>query len=88
MLHITYYTYCKYKYYTLNSCLRNLNTNVTLNDCLFGSVKLTNNADPDKYKYSGCSIGCDSHSELSFIDESMGRNVIIYFSSYELILAH
>ena len=24
----------------------------TLSDCLFGAVKLTKNADPDKYKYS------------------------------------
>ena len=26
-----------------------LNTNFTLADCLFGVVKLTKNADPDKY---------------------------------------
>ena len=29
-----------------------MNTYFTLNNCLFGSVKLTKNADPDKYKYS------------------------------------
>ena len=33
----------------LNPWLRNLNTDFTLNNCLFGSVKLTTNADPDKY---------------------------------------
>ena len=37
-----------------NSCilspwLRNLNTDFTLNNCLFGSVKLTKNADPGKH---------------------------------------
>ena len=38
---------------SLTPWLRNLSTDFTLNDCLFGSVKLTKNADPDKYKYSG-----------------------------------
>ena len=44
--------------------LKNLNTDFTLNNCLFGSVKLTKDADPDKYKYSGYSIGFNSHSEF------------------------
>ena len=35
----------------------NLNTYFRLNNCLFGSVKLTKNADPDKYKYSGYDMG-------------------------------
>ena len=56
--------------YSRNSCLRNLNTDYKLNNCFFGSVKLTKNADPDKYKYSGCSIGFDSCSEFSFTDEA------------------
>ena len=30
-----------------------LNTKVTLNNCLFGSVKWAKNVDLDKYKYSG-----------------------------------
>ena len=30
-----------------------------LENCLFGVVKLTNNIDIDKYKYSGCGIGFD-----------------------------
>ena len=30
-----------------------LNTDITLKGCLFGAVKQTKNADPDKYKYSG-----------------------------------
>ena len=36
----------------LNPWLGNLNTYFTLKNCLFGSAKLTKNADPDKYKYS------------------------------------
>ena len=33
--------------------LRNLNTAFIIDDCLFGAVKLTKNADPDKQAYSG-----------------------------------
>ena len=64
--------------YLLNPWLRNLNTDFTLNNCFFGSVKLTKNADPDKYKYIGYSIGFDSCSEFLFIDGSIGKNVIIF----------
>ena len=39
--------------HTLTPCLTNLNTDFTLKNCLFESVKLTKNADLDKYKYSG-----------------------------------
>ena len=64
--------------YELTPWLRNLNTNFTLNNCLFGSVKLTKNADPDKYKYSGYNIGFNSRSKFLFVDGSMERNVIIF----------
>ena len=64
--------------YMLNPWLRNLNTDFTLNNCLFGSVKLTKNADPDKYKYRSYSIEFDSGSEFSLSGGSMGRNVIIF----------
>ena len=37
---------------TLGPQLKNLNTDFTLGICLFGSVKLTKNADLDKYKYT------------------------------------
>ena len=58
--------------------LNNLNTDFTLKNCLFGSVQVTKNADIDKYKYSGYSIGFDSRSEPLFADGSMGTNVIIF----------
>ena len=45
---------------------------------MFGAVKLAINADPDKYKYSGYSIGFDSRSEFSLPDGSMGKNAIIF----------
>ena len=50
----------------------------TLKDCLFGGVKLTKNADPDKFVYSGYGIRLDSRSEFSFPDGSMDKNVIIF----------
>ena len=40
----------------LNPQLGRLNMSFPLDDCLFGSVKLTNNADLDKYKYSDYGI--------------------------------
>ena len=36
----------------------------TLKNCLFGTVTLTENADIDKYKYSGCGIGFDRRSSF------------------------
>ena len=45
---------------------------------MFGAVKLTKNADPDKYKYTGYIIGFYSRSEFSLPDGSMGKNVIIF----------
>ena len=61
---------------TLNPQLRNLNTDLKLGDCLFGSVKLTKIADLDRYKYSGYGIGFDSRSKFSLPD--IGKNVIIF----------
>ena len=45
---------------------------------MLGAVKLTKNADPDKYKYSSYGMEFDSRSEFSLPDGSMGKNVIIY----------
>ena len=50
----------------------------TLKHCLFGFVKLTKNADPDKYKYIGHGIGLDSRSKFLFTSGSMRKNVIIF----------
>ena len=45
--------------------------------CLFGGVKLTKNADSDKYSYSGYGIGFDTQIECSLSDDSVGKNTII-----------
>ena len=46
-----------YVFYQLDTWLRHSNTDLTLDNCLFGSVKLGNNVDPDKYGYSGYGTG-------------------------------
>ena len=48
----------------------------TLENCLFGSVKLTKNADIDKYGYSGYGIGFDRNTSFS-VGNEIGKNVII-----------
>ena len=64
--------------YTLGPQIRDLNTDFTLGNCLFGSVKLIKNANLDKYKYTGYGIEFDSRSEFLFTDGSYGKNVIIF----------
>ena len=39
----------------------NISSYRTLENCLFGEVSLTKNANIDKYKYSGYGIGFDRH---------------------------
>ena len=64
--------------YTLSPELRSLNAEFTSGNCLFGSVKLTKNTDPDKYLYTGYGIGFNLGSDFSLRDGSMGKNVIIF----------
>ena len=70
--------------FTLGSQLRNLTTDFTLVNCLFGSVKLNMNADLDKSKYNGYDIGFDSRSEFLFTDGSYGKNDIIFRADMSL----
>ena len=53
---------------------------------MFGTVKLTKNADPDKYEYSGYGIGFDAHLQFSWSDGSSGfKNVVIFWCWNEFI---
>ena len=54
--------------YTLDWWSRDLNTDFTLGNCLFGSVKLTKNVVPDKYKYSS----------WQYLAVAWKKNVIIF----------
>ena len=52
---------------------------------MFGAVKLTTNADPDKYKYSRYGIGFDASGRLLLSDGSgFGKNVIMFDADMSL----
>ena len=57
--------------------LINFNTDFTLRNCLFESLKLTNNPDLAKYKYTAYEIGVYSREEYSLPDSRVSKNVII-----------
>ena len=54
-----------------------INSGVTLQNCLFGAVKLTINADTDKYKYSGYGTRFGSRGSFTHPSREFGKNVII-----------
>ena len=56
---------------------RTNNSDVILENCLFGVVKLTKNADIDKHKYSGYVIGFDSKGSFTHPSGGFGKNFII-----------
>ena len=65
-----------YIVYKLDSIINN--SSVTLENCLFGAVKLTKNADINKYKYSGYGIGFDSKGNFSHPRGGDCKNVVIF----------
>ena len=67
-----------YIVYEYNICSQDSNAEFTLKDCLFGAVKLTKIANPNKYSYSGYRIRFDSRSLFSIINFDWGKNVIIF----------
>ena len=62
----------------------NISDYPTLENCLFGAVSLTKNADIDKYKYSGYGIGFDRHGSFSSPGIGLGRSVIIFGADMSL----
>ena len=64
--------------YELDSWPRDLGTDFTLGGYLFRGIKLTKNADPDKYSCSGYGIGLDTRIEYSLPDGRVGKNVIVF----------
>ena len=50
----------------------------TLENCFFGAVTLTKNADIDKYGSSGYGIRFDRKGSFSFPSVGYGQNVIIF----------
>ena len=56
----------------------NYDADFTLENCLFCAVKLTKNADVDKYKYFGYGTGFDGKGVFSNPTSSFGNNAIIF----------
>ena len=48
----------------------------TLQNCLFGAISLTKNADIDKYKYSSYGIGFDRRGASLLPSSRFGRNAV------------
>ena len=65
-----------YIVYEITSDYKDINY-PTLENCLFGSVKLTKNPDIDKYEYSGYGIGFDRETSFS-VGNKISKNVIIF----------
>ena len=65
-----------YTVYEITSDYKDINY-PTLDNCLCGSVKLTKNADIDKYRYFGYGIGFDRQTSFSIGNET-GKNIIIF----------
>ena len=66
-----------YIVYELNTWPRNPTNNVALKNCLFGTVKLTRNADESKFCYNGWRIAFEGKQCWSFHDDTT-RNVVIF----------
>ena len=62
----------------LDTWSRDLNSDFILKDCLFGGVKLSQSAYPDKYIYTCYSIRFDLRSKFSLSGSSMGKNDSIF----------
>ena len=56
----------------------NISNYPTLENCLFGAVSLTKNADVVRYRYSGYGIGFERHGSFSFPGTGLDRNVITF----------
>ena len=65
-------------YMVYETILDTKTSNIPLENCLFGAIKLTKNSDIDKYKYSGHVIGFDSSRNFSHPSGENGKNVIIF----------
>ena len=66
-----------YIFYDLSKNI-NISNYPTIENRLFGAIKLTKNADIDKYGYSGSGIGFHRHGSFSFPGTALGINVIIF----------
>ena len=63
----------------MNKICRDLKSDFALGSSLFRSIKLTKDADPDKYSCSGYGIGFNTRIEYSLPNSSIcSKNIIIF----------
>ena len=65
----------------------NIGSYPTLENYLFGAVKLTKHVDVHQHKYSEYGSRLDRKESYSIVNK-FGRNVIIFWRRYEFILAY
>ena len=63
--------------YKLNTWLRDLNIDFTLDNCLLGVVKLTKDTEQNKYGCSSYGIELDARSQFLWSEGSLSKNVIV-----------
>ena len=66
----------------------NSNPDMTLENCIFGAVKITKDVNTSNYNYSGYGIGFDARNSFSFGNNITAKNIIIFgvdmsFSSHK-----
>ena len=64
--------------YELETRPYNQEGNYKMRDCLFGSVKLTKNADPDKCRCSGYGIRFYARSTFEISDDKFDEDFAIF----------
>ena len=57
---------------------RTNSSRIVLENCLFGKIEMTKNADTDKYKYQSHGVGFDSTGTFTHPHGGIGKNVIIF----------
>ena len=65
-----------YIVHDLKSTLNNFDP--TLQNCLFGAIKLTKNSDIDKYEYAEYGIGFDSKGTFSHASDGTRVNAVVF----------
>ena len=76
--------YCVYK---LDSVSSSRDSTFTVQNALFGSIKITKNADTSKYEYKGYGICFDEGDTINIGNITNGRNVLI-FGVHENSITH
>ena len=67
--------------YKLNT--HTINTDFALKDCLFGSVKITKDKNPDNYVHIRLGIGFDSKSTFTHSDGNNAHNVLFKYTQWQ-----